>query len=409
MNFRRIDNSSTWEDKIKKYKIAKRSRPRRHHRHQFNFYRRSPYILQPQDRPLYIRPSALIFAPITLTKQYYHNSASNFAMTDHFEKARAEKWDFNIIPSLEGKTAIVTGAYSPDSLGWHIAHQLALKGAKVFIGARSLEKSASGIAAILTTSPHVLADNLKPLVMDLGNFKQVKHVAEEFVKTEPRLDILVNNAGFLPGNLEFDNHGINKSMAVNHLGPFLFTTTLLPLLTKASHDNPDVRIVNVGSTAHFDAPKTAKYASLEDWNQTFGSADEPMANYFRYGYSKLANNLFTSELQRRVLSAPSSIAKSSILVMTVHPGGVATNGAAKFLGGRDNETFRTSFTPFEGAISPLYAAAHPEPREKVEKYQGAFLLPWGGLKEPSALARDESLQKELWSTSEKILEDVLKD
>jgi hypothetical protein len=83
------------------------------------------------------------------------------------------------------------------------------------------------------------------------------------------------------------------------------------------------------------------------------------------------------------------------------------DGAAVFLGGRDNDIFRNAFTPFEGAITPLWAAAHPEPAQDRKKYAGSFLLPYGGWKEPSALARNADAAKQLWETSEKILEKVL--
>lgn len=326
-------------------------------------------------------------------------------MAHHRELARPQKWDLTELPSLTGKTAIVTGANSPDSLGWHIAYNLALKGAKVFVGARNLEKANAGIAAMIARPPYTLwKDNLKPLVMDLGDFKQVQRVAKEFLEREERLDILVNNAGLLARQLDKDENGISVSFGTNHLAPFLLTTTLLPLLVRTSKMNPDVRIVNVSSTTIFDVPSDAKYGSLEDFNQSFGSEDDAQSNYIRYGYSKLANVIFTAELQRHL-----SAQNTSILAMSLHPGGVATNGAANYLGGKDNDLFRSAFTPFEGAITPLYAAAHPEPRKEVERYRGAFLLPWGGVKEVKGLATDEQVAKQLWETSEKVLGDVLQD
>lgn len=331
----------------------------------------------------------------------------------HFEFARPQKWEISSLPSLHGKTAIVTGANSSDSLGWHVAHQLALKGAKVFVGARSLEKAESGIKAMLTESSDTInPDNLIPLVMDLSDLKAVQKVSQEFIVKEERLDILVNNAAVLAIPYELDSNGISTSFATNHLGPFVFTTTLLPLLIKTAQINPDVRIINVSSTALFDVPSTAKFSSLEDFNETFPSdAGVKASDYLRYGYSKLANHLFTLELQRHLLAPinSTSSASSSILVMSVHPGGVATAGSAKFLGSKEHELFKKGFSPLEGALTPLFAASHAEPREEVEKYRGAFLLPWGGVKETSAqaLTEDERIQKELWKASESVVASVL--
>jgi len=134
----------------------------------------------------------------------------------------------------------------------------------------------------------------------------------------------------------------------------------------------------------------------------------------------LANILFTKELQRRLdeQGVP-------ILVLSLDPGNVATgklhplashhvasaidqglDGAGRFLG-RDSEQFKSNLSPFEGAITPLWAAAHPEPTEDRTKYAGAFVYPWGGLKEPTVQAQNAELAKELWETSEKVLDKIL--
>ncbi|KAF2120885.1 short-chain dehydrogenase [Lophiotrema nucula] len=313
--------------------------------------------------------------------------------------ARKEKWDFSVLPNLTGKVALVTGANSQVGIGWHVAHQLALKGAKVYIGARSLQKAESAINEILAESPSISKDQLQPFVADLGNFKQVQKAAKDFLSSEERLDILVNNAGVLARPLDFDEHGTSVSISTNHLGPFLLTTTLIPILEKTAKINPDVRIVNVSSTAHFDAPQTARFATLDDLNQSFGHTDDSMSNYIRYGYSKAANVLFTISLQRLFDSR-----SVPIIATSLHPGGVATNGAAEYQGGWDKADFSKAFTPAEGAITPLYAAAHPEVREQADKYRGAFLLPWGGIKTPSTLVERAP---ELWEISEKLLKEAL--
>ncbi|KAF5712174.1 light induced alcohol dehydrogenase Bli-4 [Fusarium mundagurra] len=324
-------------------------------------------------------------------------------MVDHKEILRpVKKYSFDDIPSLVGKVALVTGANTPDGVGYHIAHQLALKGAKVYIGARNLQKATKAIRTMLAESPQLKPESLVPFVVDMGNFKQVQFAARKVVAEEPRLDILVNNAAVLARPLDKDGNGISVSFGINYLGPFLLTRELLPLLNKTQAAHPGVRIVNVASTAHYDVPTGAKFGSLEDFNTTYGSENEPFANYLRYGYSKLASILHTKELQRRFDQEG-----VDILTLSVHPGGVATNGAAAYLGGRDNDIFRSNLSPFEGAITPLFAAAHPEPAQQRDKYAGSFIMPFGGLKEPTEDANNAELAKQLWTTSEKVVSSVL--
>ncbi|KAL7759383.1 hypothetical protein ACKLNR_009473 [Fusarium oxysporum f. sp. zingiberi] len=323
------------------------------------------------------------------------------SMVDHKEILRS-KYSFDDIPSLAGKVALVTGANTPDGVGYHIAHQIALKGAKVYVGARNLQKATKAIRIMLAESPQLKPESLVPFAVDMGNFKQVQFAARKVVAEEPRLDILVNNAAVLARPLDKDANGISVSFGINYLGPFLLTRELLPLLNKTQAEHPGVRIVNVASTAHYDVPTGAKFGSLEDFNTTYGSEDEPSANYLRYGYSKLASILHTKELQRRFDQEG-----VDILALSVHPGGVATNGAAGYLGGRDNDIFRSNLSPFEGAITPFFAAAHPEPAQQRDKYAGSFIMPFGGLKEPTEDANNAELGKQLWTTSEKVVSSVL--
>lgn len=107
--------------------------------------------------------------------------------------------------------------------------------------------------------------------------------------------------------------------ANSHLAPFCFTMALLPLLKSTAKEHPGVRIVNVGSEAHAYIRQGLHLGSLEDFNQTMGGVNDPQSNLFRYGLSKLANGVFTAELQRR-------LDKEDIpaISITLHPGGVLT-------------------------------------------------------------------------------------
>ncbi|QRD90011.1 hypothetical protein F9C07_1526629 [Aspergillus flavus] len=230
------------------------------------------------------------------------------------------KWDIIAeIPDLTGKVAIVTGANSPQGIGYHIAHQLAIKGAKVYVGARNREKSQNAIDEMLQSTPSLVHERLVPLAMDLNDFQQVQSTARGILEREERLDISVNNATRMSMPLHKDQHGISISFATNFLGPYLFTTELLPLLKMTARQAPGVRIVNVSSRVHLALPTGVQFSSLDDFNQDFGSEDDHQSNRLRYGLSKLAMVLFSKEIQRRANEEGIPMVATSM-----HPGGVRT-------------------------------------------------------------------------------------
>jgi NAD(P)-dependent dehydrogenase (short-subunit alcohol dehydrogenase family) len=148
---------------------------------------------------------------------------------------------------------------------------------------------------------------LKALVFDATDLESVKTVAEQLCETE-RLHILVNNTDLGLRNLETNKTGISTQMLTNHLAPMLFTLTALPLLKKTALDLKwnvrlyDVRIVNVNSTLHSDAPATSIYQILADFNEAFPE-DVNGEEYARYAHTKLANALFSFALQQRLHDA----------------------------------------------------------------------------------------------------------
>lgn len=97
-----------------------------------------------------------------------------------------------MILRIPSSRRLILDSSDPISIDFNIVQQLALKGAKVYIGARSIEKAESAITALKKAAPSV---DVKPLVMDLNDLKQVRDIARNFVEEESRLDILVNNAG----------------------------------------------------------------------------------------------------------------------------------------------------------------------------------------------------------------------
>ncbi|KAJ3719287.1 short-chain dehydrogenase [Lentinula raphanica] len=332
---------------------------------------------------------------------------------------RRAEYDVNILPELTGKVALVTGSNSPIGIGWNIANQLAHKGAKVYIHARTLEKAQAGIAAILadslanyhlnpSSSRQVSAKQLEPFVVDLGNLMAVRDAARALARKEARLDILVHNAAVLACGLELNEYGISTSMTVNHIAPFLLTMELLPLLKKTSQSFPGVRIVTLSSIAHVLVPPGVRFDTLQSLNNDFGERDGVQANLKRYGYSKLANILFAKELQRRLDEAG-----LPAISVAVHPGGVKTDGSIKYMGPENISKLDDAQTPLQGALAPLFAAAATEVwTEKEEgseklKWAGAYVMPYGipSPVDESEAAKDGQLARELWETTIRILAD----
>ncbi|KAE8380172.1 hypothetical protein BDV26DRAFT_257827 [Aspergillus bertholletiae] len=305
------------------------------------------------------------------------------------------------IPDLTGKVAIVTGANSPQGIGYHVAHQLAIKGARVYVGARSVEKSQNAISEMLRSTPSLDSERLVPLAMDLNDFRQVQSTARSILEKEERLDILVNNATRMSMPLHKDRYGISISFSTNFLGPYLFTTVLLPLLKKTACMEPGVRVVNVSSRVHLALPTGIRFDSVDDFNRDFGSEDDHQSNRLRYGLSKLAMVLFSKEIQRRVNEDG-----IPMLATSMHPGGVRTDGVTRYFG-EGNDRLNDLLTPLDGALTPLFAAAHPLPFIERERYGGAYLVPFGGIGNTSEDGENKQLAKDLWDTSERLLKDVL--
>jgi len=194
-------------------------------------------------------------------------------------------------------------------------------------------------------------------------------------------------------------------MMINHVSPFVFTKTLLPLMEKtAKEDGADVRIINVSSDAAAGVPDTIRFRDREDFN------DECLNLYFpslkRYGRSKLANILFAKQLQRHFDEQ-----KIPILCLSLHPGAINTEGF-QGIAQRQGWLIRTSITlllnyvlrtPDKGAYTHVFASVAPVVREQAEKYKGAYLVPFAKITSPSKPAESEELAKELWETTEALL------
>jgi len=302
---------------------------------------------------------------------------------------------------LHDRVAIVTGANS--GIGLYIALHLVRCGAKVYIAARSEEKAEHAIGRMEREGMGDHPGELVWLPIDLTDPRKAKAAATWFVKRESRLDILVNNAARILGPYERTDDDISESMVVNHISPFIFTKTLLPVMKKtALEPGSDVRIVNVSSVAHRWVPNP-RYDSLEAFNNDFTNTWKPKTNV--YAYTKLANVLWTKELQRQF-----DAKKIPITAMSVHPGNVMSEGNVKLftsltLGSLINWFFSLFFiSPHDGGYTPAWAAASSRVSEDRETFKGKYLVPYGAIEEASEDAKRSDLAKELWETTERVLQ-----
>ncbi len=224
----------------------------------------------------------------------------------------SERWTEESIPDQSGKTFLVTGANS--GLGWDTARALAQNGAHVLVGARSAGKARDAIARIEAMGP---SGSLEPLVVELADLDSVTAAADQVLAEQPRLDGLVNNAGIMMTPYGTTAQGFEQQLGVNHLAHFALTGRLMPMLLATDGS----RVVSLSSSGH--RPGRIDFDDLQSQR-----AYSPQRAYFQ---SKLANLLFTSELQRRLETAG-----ASTIAVAAHPGVSNTNlgheNAGGFLG-----------------------------------------------------------------------------
>ncbi len=255
-------------------------------------------------------------------------------------------WTATDIPSLDGRTALVTGANG--GLGLETARELARKGAHVVMAARDLEKAGSAEADIRAELPDA---SLEIVPLDLGSLESVREAATRVLADHPRIDILVNNAGLMAMPERRTEDGFEMQLGVNHLGHWVLTARLMPAVLAA----PAARVVSVTSTAHHMA------RAVDPANPHLEDNYGPWKSY---GQSKLANFHFGIGLQDRFERA--GAAASSLLA---HPGLSNTDLQARTT--RENEddfwgkffhgmSSRQGMDPPRGALSQLRAATDPE-------------------------------------------------
>ncbi|KXN68847.1 NAD(P)-binding protein [Conidiobolus coronatus NRRL 28638] len=204
---------------------------------------------------------------------------------------------------LSGKTVLLTGGN--EGIGFNTAIQLAKMNAEIIIASRNKDKSIKAVEEIKKASGN---DKISYRILDLGSIQGVKDFAEDFKKDYSKLDLLINNSGATFMNYGLTKDGLEQTLHVNHVGGFILTLSLLPIIEKA--DN--ARIINLSSEAH----NFEKLHLPQDLNPS-----PKDYNFMKeYSKSKLMNVLFTKELSKR-------LAHKNIIVAAVHPGFVNSNFA----------------------------------------------------------------------------------
>ncbi|MBN2731914.1 MAG: SDR family oxidoreductase [Balneolaceae bacterium] len=275
---------------------------------------------------------------------------------------------------MTNKVCLVTGANS--GIGKETAKTLAGLGAFVVMLCRNEERAEHARQEIIGQTGHT---GVEVILADLAHQYDIHRAAEQFREKFEALDVLINNAGIIPAKREETPEGIEKTLAINHLGPFLLTNLLMEQLKNADH----ARIINVASEVHrLGAP------IFDINNLQLQTRYSPMK---AYGLSKLCNIMFTHELAKR-------LSDTTVTANCLHPGVVNTRLAsdASWL----MKLFYFIGTPFmrspkKGAQTSLYLAISDE----VSGISGQYFKN-KQITAPASIAFDDELTEKLWKRSE---------
>jgi len=290
------------------------------------------------------------------------------------------KWTSGDVPGQQGRLAVVTGANT--GLGFETAQVLAGRGASVVLAVRDTEKGKRAAARITGTVPGA---NVVVQPLDLTSLDSIRAAASELRAKHPRIDLLVNNAGVMLTPRQTTRDGFELQLGTNHLGHFALTGLLLEQMLPV----PGSRVVTVSSLAH-------RIRARIDFDDLQG--ERSYSRVAAYSQSKLANLMFTYELQRRLSGAGTTVA------VAAHPGLAATE-LARYTPAASAALARLiSQKPAMGALPVLRAAT--DPGVLGGQYYGPRRLlgtrGYPELARSSGQSRDTAIQRRLWTASEEL-------
>ena len=244
-------------------------------------------------------------------------------------------------------TALITGANS--GIGFATAKALAARGFRLILVVRSAEKGQKAAQMIQKLTPEA---QIEVLTADLSDLDSVRAAADAVAGKYPKIDRLINNAGYSATEIKFIEAGYEQSFVANHLGHFVLTDRLMPLLLASD----EARVISVSSAAH----------ALGSVARFFLKRNTGLNLAQSYGDGKLANVLFTKALTKRTVG-------TNITAYSLHPGVVDSNFGGAFTG-----LFKWgwalmkpfSISPEEGAQTSVYLATAPI--ETIRPFNGGY-------------------------------------
>ena len=254
------------------------------------------------------------------------------------------KWTAADIPDQSGRIAVVTGANT--GLGYWTAEMLADKGTHVVLAVRNLDKGKDAVDRITAKNPKA---DVALQQLDLTSLDAIRTASDELKKAYERIDLLINNAGVMYTDKATTKDGFELQFGTNHLGHFALTGLLLDRLLPVAGS----RVVTVKSVGHRILAKI-HFDDLQ--------AERSYNRVAAYGQSKLANLMFTYELQRRL-----DAAKEQTIALAAHPGTARTD-LTRHMSALSNAAMGPRFAPLTarfvqnaamGALPILRAATDP--------------------------------------------------
>jgi NAD(P)-dependent dehydrogenase (short-subunit alcohol dehydrogenase family) len=297
---------------------------------------------------------------------------------------RRGPWTAADVPGQQGRTAVVTGANT--GIGFEAAAVLAQRGAVTVLACRDTGKAERAVARLSAAAPQATVSVVR---LDLASLESVRAAAGQIRASHPRVDLLINNAGVMMPPRGTTADGFELQFGTNHLGHFALTGLLLAAMLAV----PGSRVVTVSSHGH--RAGRIDFADLQS-ERRYGRVSA-------YAQSKLANLMFTYELQRRLTAAA-----APAIAVAAHPGSTSTE-LVRHLPGLLQAAYAAtgglvSQSAAMGALPALRAATDPAARG------GEYFGPggWAQLKGDPVLvsstgrSHDAAAQQRLWAESERL-------
>ena len=346
------------------------------------------FVPIPATRQFASQPSGSIMNTISST------IAENFGGKAHDAASKEHQFSLEQVPDLSGKVAVVTGG--SEGVGYGCTHTLLSHNIKkLFILSVSKDVIDGALKSIAEEMGQEAASKVTWLECDLSDWKKVKQVADKIASASPdRIDILINNAARGIMTYQLTDYGVDRHMAVNHMGHTIVTSHLLPIFKKTASSGNIVRIVNLASNAHQATPSDTKFESLEELNRDTGPNGQ-------YGRSKLAAILYSRYLAKHLTSA-----HPNILINATHPGFVDTKMSSVDihepypLGGYAMSVAMAPFKKdqFMGCVSTIFAAT-------ATTKSGEYICPPSIPESGNAMAQDSALGEQLMRLTNELVQE----